>query len=240
MYWRKPSLLILIATAIGVFCLSSLGVWQLQRAEEKRTILRNNELQSNNTPQSIRLPVTEPEKLRYQRVELRGKYISSKQFILDNQIHDQKVGYNVLTPFRISNTDFVVLVDRGWLALEKSRQILPEVTVSEEMRTITGTVYALFGKPFTLGEVDNGETNWPRLIQYLDFDALGNRLGKTLQPFTLRLDSEQKDGYLREWQIFAFSPNRHIAYAVQWFALALTLLVIFVVLHISKSKTSDG
>ncbi len=240
MYWHKPSWLILIVTAVGVFCLSSLGVWQLQRAEEKKQILRDSKAQNNNTPQSIRLPVVEPEKLRYQRIELQGSYISSKQFVLDNQIQDHKVGYNILTPFRVSNTDFVVLVDRGWVALENSRQQLPEVNVSEELRTITGTVYALFGKPYTLGEIDNGNTNWPRLVQYLDFDVLGNRLGKTLQPFTLRLDGDQQDGYLREWQIFAFSPNRNLAYAVQWFALALALLVIFVVLHISKSKKPNG
>ena len=240
MYWHKPSWLILIATAVGVFCLSSLGVWQLQRAEEKKQTLRDSQLQTKDTPQSIRLPVTEPEKLRYQRIQLQGRYISSKQFVLDNQVHDHKVGYNILTPFRIINTEFVVLVDRGWIALENSRQQLPEVNVSEELRTVTGTVYALFGKPFTLGEIDNGDSNWPRLIQYLDFDVLGDRLGNTLQTFTLRLDRDQQDGYLREWQIFAITPNRNLAYAVQWFALALTLLVIFIVLHTSKSKKPNG
>ena len=86
MYWRKPSWIILIATVVGVFCLSSLGVWQLQRAEEKKQILQNYELQRNNTLQSIRLPVTQPEKLRYQRTQLQGRYISSKQFVLDNHV----------------------------------------------------------------------------------------------------------------------------------------------------------
>lgn len=237
MYWRRPSWFILIATFVGIFCLSSLGIWQLQRAEEKKQILRDSEQQANNTPQNISLPVYEPEKLRYQRIHLYGHYISNKQFVLDNQIQNHKVGYNILTPFKVADTDFVVLVDRGWVPMEKSRELLPEIKVSETLREVIGVVYAPFGEPFTLGEIDNGDIQWPRLIQYLDFAALSQRLEISLQPFTLRLDSDQQNGYLREWEIFAFSPNRHIAYAAQWFGLALTLLIIFIVLHVSKSKS---
>lgn len=238
MYWRRPSWFILIATVVGIFCLSSLGIWQLQRAEEKKQILHDSEIQANNTPQNISLPVYEPEKLRYKRIQLYGHYISSKQFVLDNQIHNRKVGYNILTPFKVANTDYVVLVDRGWVPVEKSRELLPEINVNESLREIIGVVYTPFGDPFTLGEIDNGDIQWPRLIQYLDFAVLSQRLGISLQPFTLRLDSDQQNGYLREWKIFAFSPNKHIAYAVQWFALALTLLILFIILHISKSKNT--
>ena len=240
MYWRKPSWIILIATVVGVFCLSSLGVWQLQRAEEKKQILQNYELQRNNTLQSIRLPVTQPEKLRYQRTQLQGRYISSKQFVLDNQVHDHQVGYNILTPFKIIDTDFIVLVDRGWLPIGHSREQLPEIHVDENLRTITGQIYAPFGEPYTLGEVDNRGTKWPRLIQFLDFAALSQRLELTLQPFTLRLDNDQQDGFLREWKIFAFSAERHIAYAVQWFALAFTLIIIFIILHLPRSKVTKS
>ncbi len=238
MYWRKPSWLVLTVTAVGIFFLSLLGVWQLQRAEEKKQILQNYELQRNNTLQDIRLPVSEPEKLRYQRIELQGRYISSKQFVLDNQVHDHQVGYNIFTPFKVIDTDFIVLVDRGWVPIERSRDQLPEIDVDENLRTVMGQVYAPYGDPFTLGEIDNGDTQWPRLIQFLDFSALSQRIGFNLQPFTLRLDKDQQDGYLRAWKIFAFSPDRHLAYAVQWFALALSLFIIFIVLHISKSKTS--
>ena len=78
MYWRRPSWLILISTFVGIFCLSSLGVWQLQRAEEKKQILQESEQQTNNTPQIISLPVNEPEKFRYHHIQLQGRYISSK------------------------------------------------------------------------------------------------------------------------------------------------------------------
>ena len=160
--------------------------------------------------------------------------------MLDNQIHNHHVGYNILTPFKISNSDFVVLVDRGWVSVGESRERLPDVDVDETSRKVTGVIYTPFGDPYTLGEIDNGDIQWPRLIQYLDFKALSQRLGSPLQPFTLRLDSDQENGYLREWEIFAFSPNKHIAYALQWFALALTLLIIFIVLHVSKSKSTKA
>lgn len=236
MYLRKPSWLIVFATAVGVFCLSSLGVWQLQRAEEKRQILSELEAQADHTLQTMRFPVSQPEKLRYRHVQLHGKYISAKQFVLDNQIKNHRAGYNILTPFRVKDTNYVVLVDRGWLPIEHSRENLPRIDVEESILTITGTVYAPFGEAYSLGTVDNDGVGWPRLIQYLDFEELSARLGVELESFTVRLDQNEPNGYLREWKIFSFSPNRHVAYAVQWFALALTLLTIFIVLHISRSK----
>lgn len=238
MYWRKPSWLIVTATAVGIFCLSSLGIWQLQRADEKKQILNSLEAQSDNTLHTLRLPVTDPEQLRYQRVQLHGQYIASKQFVLDNQIRNHQAGYNILTPMRVKDTSYIVLIDRGWLPIENGRDDLPDIEVNESMQTITGTIYTPFGEAYSLGTVDNDGLSWPRLIQYLDFSALSQRMGSELQPFTVRLDQDQSYGYLREWQVFAFSPNRHLAYAVQWFALALTLLIIFIVLHTSKPKDS--
>ena len=42
--------------------------------------------------------------------------------------------------------------------------------------------------------------------------------------------------FVREWKIFAFTPEKHIAYAVQWFAMAFTLLLIFVLMHTRRPK----
>jgi len=239
MVWHKPSWFVVVVTAVGIFCLSSLGVWQLQRAEEKKQILSELEAQSDHTLQTLTLPVSEPENLRYQHVQLQGQYVSSKQFVLDNQIQNHKAGFNILTPMRIKNTKYVVLIDRGWLPIENSRDDLPNIEVDESMQTISGTLYTPFAEAYSLGTVDNDGITWPRLIQYLDFSALSQRMGTELQPFTVRLDQDQAHGYLREWQVFSFSPNRHLGYAVQWFALALTLLIIFIVLHTSKSKDSE-
>ena len=48
------------------------------------------------------------------------------------------------------------------------------------------------------------------------------------------LDAGEPDGYLRQWQAPGFPPMRHVAYAVQWFGLALTLAVIYVVTNLRR------
>lgn len=229
--WRKPSWLSIFATIIGVFFLSILGVWQIQRAEEKKHILIEMQQRKKSAPVKLSFPIDNPSTLRFQRVQLQGKYLSSHQFVLDNQVHQHQVGYNILTPFVLDDSKTVLLVDRGWVPLGRSRAELPSISIDEQSRSIIGAVYVPFGEPYHLGEIDNGETTWPRLIQYLDFEALGDRLKLDLQPITVRLEANQTGGFNTEWPLFAFTPKRHLAYAVQWFALALTVLVIFVLLH---------
>lgn len=238
--WRKPSWLIIIATVILVFFFSYLGIWQLQRAEVKNQILLENERRKNSDPQELLLPIDDPATLRFQRIRLQGKFLSARQFVLDNKIHKHQIGYNILTPFLLNNAKVVVLVDRGWVPLGASRANLPEITIDEQPRSIMGSVYVPFGEPYHLGDIDNGETSWPRLIQYLDLGALEARLKLRVLPFTLRLAANQDGGFTTEWALFSFTPKRHLAYAVQWFALAITVLIVFVLLHVKRSNSKEA
>lgn len=233
--WRKPTWQILIATIAGIFFLSSLGVWQLLRGEEKKQIQFEIESRKNSEPQAFSFPITDPASLRFQRIRIQGRFISNKQFVLDNRYLDHQVGFNILTPFELSNSDNVVLVDRGWLPLTGSRDVLPNVEVDENLRTLVGAVYVPYGKAFSLGAIDSSIT-WPRLIQYIDFSELSTRLGQELQPLTLRMEAGQADAYKAQWVMLASSPNRNWGYAAQWFAMALTVLIIFIVLHRPKSN----
>ena len=238
-YWRKPTWQIVIATIAGVFFLSSLGVWQLQRAEEKKQIHLENESRKNSAPQTFSFPITDPASLRFQRIRVQGRFISNKQFVLDNRYLDHQVGFNILTPFKLDNSDKVVLVDRGWLPLKGPREKLPIIDVDENLRTLVGTVYVPYGKAFSLGEIDNS-ISWPRLIQYLDFKELSIRLEHELLPLSLRMEANQADTYKAQWVVYASSPKRNLGYAFQWFAMALALLVIFIVLHRPRSITRSN
>ena len=232
--WRKPTWQILIATIAGVFFLSSLGVWQLLRGEEKKQIQQEIESRKNSVPQAFSFPITDPASLRFQRIRIQGRFISNKQFVLDNRYLDHQVGFNILTPFELNDSDNVILVDRGWLPLTGPRDVLPNVEVDENLRTLVGAVYVPYGKAFSLGAIDSSIT-WPRLIQYIDFNELSTRLGQELLPLTLRMEAEQADAYKAQWVTLASSPNRNWGYAAQWFAMALTVLIIFLVLHRPRS-----
>jgi surfeit locus 1 family protein len=63
-------------------------------------------------------------------------------------------------------------------------------------------------------------------------------LGEAVESRILLLDPGRPDGFEREWRpSLGFGPERHLGYAIQWFALALTLVVIFIALSL---KRSDG
>ena len=131
-----------------------------------------------------------------------------------------------------------MLIDRGWIPIGQSREVLPRVDVDENKTTLIGNIYVPFGKPFQLGSIDHSDTSWPRLIQFLDFTELSNRLSLELLPFTVRLENNQLGAYKTKWPVIAFTPNRHLAYAVQWFALASTLFLIFIFIHITKKHNN--
>ena len=56
---------------------------------------------------------------------------------------------------------------------------------------------------------------------------LGTRVWTPTTELVL-LDAREPQGFLRQWQAPGFGPERHIAYAVQWFGLALALTVIYI------------
>lgn len=241
--WRKPSLFILALTIVVAGLLSSLGVWQLQRADQKKQMQVDNELRKDNSPITLTLPFTVDENMRFRTMRAQGSFINSKQFVLDNQIMEHVVGYNIFTPLLLEDNQTVLLVDRGWLPLKGSRDQLPDIKVDEGIREVSGKAYVPYGAAYSLGTVDNDGQEWPRLIQYLDFEQLESRLGLHILPITLRIDADQKDSYTAQWDI---TTNRsakrltyevHIGYAVQWFALAITVCVIFILLHSPWIKT---
>jgi surfeit locus 1 family protein len=99
-----PAVLIVATIAF----LASLGLWQLDRANEKRAIEAS--IQKANTG-TIELISDENRLLEkeYYQVRLKGQYLSKKQFIYDNQIVDQVSGYYVLTPFKLENQSVLLL-----------------------------------------------------------------------------------------------------------------------------------
>jgi surfeit locus 1 family protein len=224
---------VLVALVLAGF-LASLGVWQLQRAEEKRAIVAEQERRAAEPVTSLDPTPQDPAEWRFRLVEVAGYYLGDRQFLLDNQVRRGQVGYNVLTPFRLADSGALVLVDRGWVPQGPRRDLLPDVGVTEVGQHIVAQVYVPFGEAYRLGTLDEGEAGWPRRVQYLGLDELGERLGEPLAPMVLRLDPQAEHGYLREWDTVPFTPERHIAYALQWFGLAIVLLVVFVAAQLRR------
>ena len=234
-YQFSPPLLALLSAIFLSALFAGLGRWQIDRMHQKEEIIAQYQ-QRQAEPAIDRLPSPNDdlEEWRYRQVQLNGRLLAERQFLLDNQISGGRVGFNVLTPMALDDGN-TVLVDRGWVAMGVRREDLPDVRLTADPDTIIGTIYVPFGEPFALGSATIGEVGWPRIVQYLDFKALGDLLGTPLLPMVVRLSPQQAGGYKREWSLIAMSADKHLAYAVQWFGLAAVPMILLLVLNIKRS-----
>lgn len=213
---------------VFVVLLVSLGFWQLGRSEQKRVFIEQQQLSTDKTVlQSLTQADLNVD--RYRQVKLTGYYDSAKQFLLDNQIVNGQAGYFVMTPFKLVGNEQVVLVNRGWVALNKDRRILPIIHVNQSQRTITGIINHFPSVGIKLAGAEIPTAGWPSVVQIVDHKVLAEKIAYPLLDFQIELNKTESDGYIRDWKKkIIMSPEKHTAYAVQWFALAITLTLLFI------------
>jgi surfeit locus 1 family protein len=232
---RWPTLVVLLLLPV----LISLGLWQLDRAEQKRAWLAATEAGRQREPLDLNAVQPAYDAVAHRRTVVRGRYDSSRQVLLDNQVRDRQTGYLVLTPLRLAGTDLAVLVDRGWIPSPADRSQLPNVGLAAAAVTLRGVVDRGPSVGIKMGEAAAG-SGWPLRMQYLDYDRLRRELPYPLLPYLIRLDPGEPHGYRRDWQpVDEMGPATHIGYAVQWFGLALALVVIYLVVNIERMETAD-
>ena len=226
----KPSFWPTLGFLIALPLLISLGIWQWHRAEYKQHLLDHYSAQSGQPALSLGQALKDPEGFRYFKMTVRGHYLNQHQFLQDNQFYQHQVGYFVLTPF-VTDTDKVILVNRGWVP----KNFPPaQLELSTKPLTLKGRVSAAPTRTFHLGDNLRGTTAWPRVMQVIKIDDLSSALGKRLEPLILLLNSEDPGGFARDWQPQGLSPEKHRGYALQWFAFATLLVVLFLVLNIKR------
>lgn len=227
--WRMT-----ILALLAVLLFVRLGFWQLIRAEEKKQMLAAETVLASQSPILWQPGMMRPQ--QYQPVSIKGHYLSNI-LLLDNQHHQHQFGYNVLTPFKL-NSGNLILIDRGWIEGDITRRTLPEVKIPTGPMHLTGRVYYPVGKNWVLGPSveKKGKTT---IVEQLDTKLIGRFLHKSVYPFIIRLDKSEADGYLREWVVVAMPPERHYAYALQWFAIAFVILILFIALNLKKTDEDD-
>lgn len=220
-----------IVVFFAILLFLRLGYWQLARAEEKKQLLAAQARAAQQRPLSLSSAETRPQ--QYQSIKVKGRYLPDI-LLLDNQHHAHRFGYNVLSPFELSSGK-VVLIDRGWVPGDKDREILPEITIPAGTLTVKGYVYYPSEKNWVLGQAYEKKNDQVTLVERIDTQLIGLFLHKSLYPFIIRLNNDEQEGYLREWAIVSMQPERHYAYALQWFALALVILILFISLNLQKN-----
>ena len=206
---------------IGLFpILVTLGVWQLTRYHEKLSLEQVYDARRYLTPLSFSDIHSYSDPL-YLPLEVTGHYVSNRYFFLDNQIYKGKAGYDLLMPFVTLSGD-LLLINRGWLPLD-TREIFPEVSTPKERITLQGSVYRPLGESFLLDE-DRWDDEWPKRIQSLNFSKVETALGEQVPAMTLVLSEEQPGAEQVRPVSINMKSEKHLAYAFQWFAMALVLI----------------
>jgi len=221
---------LIIATLV---LLISLGFWQLDRADEKRAI--EDQIASANSG-DVEL-VTSVEFLKdkeYYHVRLQGSYIEGKQFIYDNQIVDQISGYYVLTPLVLKGDSKAVLINRGFIPWNGRRDKLADIDIADKLTEVKVQI----SKPVKRMELEASELtgDFPVLIQALDLDEMSTIAALDFASVIGLLSPESDNGFVRQWEPYTGSIERHIGYAIQWFLMALVLAFIGIRLALKQRK----
>ena len=231
-----PSLWAALLTLAVLAVTVALGWWQVGRAREKQAMIESFQRGTQSSVE-LRGDVTVDELLRYQHVRAEGQYEPARQILLDNMPSQAGLpGFRVLTPFRREGSERLLLVDRGWVSLGATRQDLPPVFVSPEFRAVSGRLDTLPAPGVRVGDAGvAGDTSWPRVLNFPQQQDIEKVLGSKVEPRIVLLDPAAPNGYERVWRpAMQFGPERHLAYAVQWFAFALVALVIFIALSLRR------
>ncbi|BCA94092.1 SURF1-like protein [Legionella antarctica] len=225
-----PNWLMIILTGVFISLFIRLGFWQIQRADEKTKMVVAEKALAKKQPlvwkPNQKLP------MQYQRITLQGTYLSSI-FLLDNQHHQHQFGYDVLSPLLLAEGS-VVMVDRGWIPGDTTRQSFPAIQRPSGLVQLKGSAYFPSKKQWVLGPGLEEKENGITILELLDTKMISQILQKKVYPFIIRLGKQDAYGFVREWAIVSMPPQRHLAYALQWFAMALVILIIFVALNLKK------
>ena len=225
----RPALWPSIATLVFLPGMIALGVWQLERAAWKQALVDEHATRAHEMRKSINALPLDAYMQQYQPVSARGHYDLEHQLLLDNRIYQKRAGYHVLTPLLLADRDVAVLVNRGWIPLGRDRAVLPDLPGTMEEVLVTAIIKLPPERIFRLDDTEEVHAGWPQVVQHVEIAQLEQRLGYPLLPVTLLLDETDAHGYIRDWQpVYDVPPDKHRAYAMQWFTLALVLLIIYI------------
>lgn len=228
----RPGLLPTLVVLVLLALLLALGGWQLQRADEKSALLASQEARRQAPAQ----PIGELERSAdpaFQRVLLRGYFDGEHSLLLDNRTRDGRVGVELLQPFYDQPSGLWLLLNRGWLPWPDRRTPVSFSTPTGALQ-LQAWIYVAPGESFQL-QADQPGNAWPQLLTRVDAGALWRQLGRAGWPYELRL-LPGPAAYQADWAVVAMGPEKHLGYAVQWFALAVALACLFIYFGIRNAK----
>ena len=233
--WIREGCWAVLAAAVCLI-LTGLGVWQLQRAENKRAIALQYQDYANAEAISLRSHLTWPVgQLLYRPVYFSGRFDDSKTVFLDNRVRNGVAGYEVFTPLALSDSEYYLLISRGWVAWGPDRSHLPAINDAPlGAQQLRGRALPFPAKALRLAAA-SPSLKWERVWQQLDADQYARLSGLKVLPFYVHGQAEAGLQSL-PWQPPGKDIARHQAYAFQWFAMAIGVFLLYVMLAFKRQK----
>lgn len=222
-------------------CFATLGTWQLQRGHDKRERLAQQQRAlAPGSARALAEALVDADPGAIDRVTGHGQFLAP-MLLLDNQQRGGRVGIRVYGVAAVEGAARALLVDLGWLPLAGDRR-LPEVKTPSGRVELRGLLAPWPGQGLRLAE-----TAWPEdaatppLLNHLDADEIARRYARDLAPRVLRLAPELPYGHARDLDLLpnTLPPERHLGYAVQWYALSATVVAVFLILSWRTRRRSS-
>jgi len=220
----------LIVALAAASAFMALGNWQLRRADQRRTLAAAH--QAALKAPAVALPVRpiEASAVTLRRVAVRGTFVPAQTIYLDNRIRHGRVGYEIVTPLRLSGSTLHVIVMRGWVAGTGSRAKLPQVTTPSSEQRIEGIALAAIPQRFEPKDAQPEGHVW----QNLSVERYRAATGLAVQPILLEQRSDNGDRLSRDWPLRGSGAEKNESYALQWYSLAALSIVLWLVLSFRR------
>jgi len=235
--WQFAPTVLPTLAALFFFVLTlSLGNWQSGRADTKRELQSRYDAAVREAPIHLGSDLLDHDSVLYRKLEVEGVFDDAHTILIDNRVLKGVAGYHVLTPLQIQGGKAYILVNRGWVATGRSRDRVPAPPTPPGVVRLEGMAVDPQTRYFELSDTPPQGRVW----QNLDFDRYVKATRLPLQPVLLLQTSEQADGLQRRWPRPDTGVESHVSYAFQWYSLAATLVVLWLIINIRRFREGDA
>ncbi|HYG85517.1 MAG TPA: SURF1 family protein [Azospirillum sp.] len=248
----RPSLWATLFTVPAVLAMLALGTWQVERLHWKEALIQRVHDRLGSTPVPLPATIPNPDDFDLRPVTVTGRFLHERAMLVLARPRQGQVGYEVVTPFLRADGGPPVLVNRGWVPMDK-RDAGRAGQGADDV-----TVHGVARLPVPPGwmQPDNqpGAEIWtrvdppamaasaglpavaPLVVEALPSSASRTSLSDVLPAPTSRtsLSDVLPAGIEPRVEL----PNNHLQYAVTWYSLAATLLIIYVLFHLRRGSDS--
>jgi surfeit locus 1 family protein len=227
----RPRLVPTLAAVAAIALTLHLAQWQRGREQEKLELQALLDARGKLPPHKLEVGKIDGEALRYRKVLMTGEYVAAKQIYLDNKDFNGKVGYHVVTPFRLSGADAHVMVNRGWIARGRDYPNPPAAPPPAGSMDLEGTATLPPRRFLELSETNVQGNVW----QNLTFDRARRNLDINVLPLMV-LAAKSPPGLQPVVEAPDAGAEKHRGYAFQWLALSVAVFIVWLVVNIKRSN----